>query len=216
MSARTRMIIAIAGSVAVLLLFYFLFIGPRRGELGEVRTQVAAEQAQTTSLQAELDRLLALQDRAPELRAELARIEELVPDQHQTANFLFQVQEAADDAGVAFLEINNEQPKTPPEGAALAEVRFQIAAEGGYFAIQDFMRRLYDLDRALRIDSLGMTGLPDPQTGEAVITLDATARIFFQIPEGVTPGAAPGAPAAPASPAPAASPTDGVTPSPSV
>jgi Tfp pilus assembly protein PilO len=188
MSGRTRFIGAIALVLLVLLVIFFFFIRPRRAELAEVRQQIEAEEMRTQSLQAELNRLWALQADEPQLRAELAELQQFVPRNHQIPNFIFQVQDAANRSGVSFLQINPELPKSPPEGAALAEVRIQLGAQGGYFAIQDFLRRLYALDRALRIDLLQMTGAEDDVQG-VNISLTTTSRIFFDLPTAAIPGA---------------------------
>ena len=184
MSARARMILTVVASALVLVAFFFLFIKPRQNELGKVRADVEQEEARTVSLRSELRRLQALQENAPELEAELARFRELVPRNHEVANFIFLVQEAADEAGVDFVNITPELPKPPPEGAPVAEVRATIGAGGGYFSVQDFLRRLYDLDRALRIDSVTVAA-EEEETEETTLTLDMVSRIFFEPPGGV-------------------------------
>ena len=182
MSGRNRLIATVAAALLVLLLFYMFFIRPRKAELAEVRTQVEAEEALTVQLRATLNRLRALQEQAPQLEAELAEIRELVPQRNQVPNFIFASQEAANEAGVELNILSPELPKTPPEGAQLAEIRLQLAARGGYFAIQDFMRRLIDLDRALRIDIVTMSAAADAQSTDTIVSLDITARIFFELP----------------------------------
>lgn len=188
MNARARMILTVVASALVLAVFFFLFIKPRQTELGQVKDDVEAEQTRTVQLRSELRRLQALQENAPKLEAELARFRELVPRNHEVPNFIFLVQEAADEAGVDFVNITPELPKTPPEGAPVAEVRATIGAGGGYFSIQDFLRRLYDLDRALRVDSVTMAG-QEEETGETTITLDMISRVFFEPPGGISAGA---------------------------
>jgi Tfp pilus assembly protein PilO len=190
MSARTRLILAAVAVGVVLVAFVFLFIRPRQKELGRVRAEVEQEEARTVSLRSELARLQALQENAPKLEAELARFRELVPARDEVASFIFLVQDAADAAGVDFVQITPELPKPPPEGAPVAEVRATIGAGGGYFSVQDFMRRLYDLDRALRIDNLALTGQENEETGATDLTVTLTSRIFFE-----PPGGAEGAPA---------------------
>ncbi|HEY7876068.1 MAG TPA: type 4a pilus biogenesis protein PilO [Actinomycetota bacterium] len=196
------MIIAIAGGIVVCLLFYVLAIRPRQSELKEVEAQVGTETAKTASLQSQLDQLEALQRQAPELQADLADIRDLVPEDDQVPNFIFQVQESANAAGVDFVEITPELPRTPPETATLAQVRATLGAQGGYFAVQDFIRRLYDLDRALRIDGLSMAQI-SPESAD--VTFTATARIFYELPEGAAPPIDPNAVVPP--PAPAATPS---------
>ena len=202
MSGRTRMIIAVALMILVLLLFFVFFIRPRQGKVADLNQQVEAENQRTVQLNAELQRLKSLQANAPRLQARLQKVRDLVPQSNQVPNFIFQVQEAADSSGVSFVSIAPELPKAPPEGASLAEVRLTIDAGGGYFALQDFIRRLYSLDRAVRIDTLTLTsnvagagtastsssseaGAAPPSTnGE--ITSSMTARIFYELPAGAS------------------------------
>lgn len=181
MRERARMIGAGAIVFVLLLIMYFFVIGPKRSELSEVRNQVAAKESEVASLEGQLRRLQELQENAGELEAELAAIRELVPQRDQVANFIFLVQDASDEAGVDFVQITPELPKPPPEGAPLAEIRVQIGAGGGYFAVQDFLRRLYELDRALRVDVLSLSG-GQTEGGDTELTVDITARIFFELP----------------------------------
>ena len=181
MNARSRMILAIVGIVIIWILFYFLFIRSRQAELAQVRTDIEAEENRGLQLNTELNRLKELQERAPELQADLAEIRELVPQEHEVPHFIFLVQDAADESGVSFLTITPELPKTPPEAAPLAEVRMAIQANGGYFSIQDFIRRLHELDRATRIDSVGMGA--EVSGGSVNVALDISARIFFELPQ---------------------------------
>ena len=206
MNPRTRLILAALAVLVILAAFFFFFIRPRQTELSEVRDEITAEEARTSQLQSELDRLKELQANAPELEAELARIRQFVPADDEVPNFIFLVQDAANAAGVDFVQITPELPKPPPEGAALAEVRAQIGAGGGYFAVQDFIRRLHGLDRALRLDSITLDGVEDEATGETTITLTSMARIFFEPPAGATTAIDP-ATGLPVAPAPAPSPT---------
>jgi Tfp pilus assembly protein PilO len=198
-SARARLILGIVAALLVSVAFYFLFVRSRQGQLSEVRAEIEAEEAKTVKLEATLSRLQGLQANAAKFEARLAEIRELVPPDDEVANFIFQVQDEANRAGVTFVEITPELPKPPPEGAQVAEVRVVIGAKGDYFALQDFLRRLYDLNRALRIDNLAITSEEDQETEAITVTLTATARIFFELPAG---GAAPAAPAG-TTPAPA-------------
>lgn len=193
MNARARMILAIVGVVIICLLFFFVFVRARQGELGQIRTEIQAEVDRSVELTAQVNRLKDLQRRAPELQAELARIEELVPPEHEVPHFMFLVQDSATEAGVEFLTISPELPAPPPEGAPLAQVRLGIQAEGGYFALQDFIRRLYALDRAVRIDTVTLGGGDEGEgAGGGPITLDISVRIFLELP-----AAAPGTETAP-------------------
>ncbi len=206
MSPRARLVLSVVGVLLLLIAFFFLFIRPRQQELAQVQTDIESEESRTLQLRAELQRLQDLQANAPELQAELAKIRGFVPRDDEVPNFIFLVQDAANEAGVDFVQITPELPKPPPEGAALAEIRATVGAGGGYFAVQDFVRRLHALDRAVRIDNLTLTGVEE-DTGDVRITMSSTVRIFFEVPAGAvgtdaTTGTAPTTPA----PAPTATP----------
>jgi Tfp pilus assembly protein PilO len=186
MRGRGSIILAVVGVVVVVLLGYFFFIRSQQDELSTVRNQVETERNRTQQLQAELQRLQNLQENAPRLQARLDRVRELVPQRNEVPNFIFQVQEAADDSGVGFLQVTPQLPDNPPEGAALAEVTIALRAQGGYFAVQDFVRRLYDLDRALRLDVINLTGNEDEVGGR--VAMDGAVRIFFELPAPVVVG----------------------------
>ena len=196
--------VALVCSVLLLMVFFFLFVKPRRAELGRVHEDVVQEQDRTQQLRTELARLEDLRDNAPRLQAALNRLMQLVPDSDQVPDFIFNVQNAAEQAGVGFVQITPELPKEPPEGAPLAEVRTTIGAKGGYFAVQDFVRRLYDLDRAVRIDNVTMTGTEDDQEAatNGRISVQLLARVFFDLPEGAATSSAATTGTAPETPAP--------------
>lgn len=189
MRGRGRLIMAVIAVILISVLVFFLAVQPKRDQLKEVRNQIVAEQARTVQLQAELERLQALQENAPELEAELARIRELVPLRPELPNIIFQIQEAANRAGLDFVQISPALPKIPPEGAALAEVRMTLGAKGGYFAIQDFIRRLYDLDRAFRYDNFSLTFESAAFPGLIRLNMTGAARVFYELPESFTGGA---------------------------
>lgn len=211
MNQRARLILAIVAGLLLCVAIYFLLVRSRQGELDELNTSIAAEQARTAQLEVELERLRDLQRRAPELQAELDVFRQLVPSEDEVPNLIFLIDSAAKDSGIDFVDITPELPKPPPEGAPLAEVRMTIGADGGYFALQDFMRRLYSLDRALRIDNLTMTGREGAEGEGYSIGLTMTARVFYELP-GAT-GPATGAPANTTAPA-GTTPAPGTEPAP--
>ena len=203
MKEHKQIILGSVGLVLVMALMFFLLINPRKGELAEAKEAVEAAETETVVLQTELTRLEGLQKNAPQLQAALDQIRELVPEDDNVSNFVFQTQEEADKAGLDFVSITPQLPKPPPEGAPLAEVKIDIGAKGTYFTIQDFIRRLTELDRAVRIDGFQMKAVVEEGTEESLIELTAVARVFFEQPAGgaVAPGVAP-APVTAPTPAP--------------
>jgi len=183
----------ILGSVAIVLvmaMMFFFLVGPRRSQLKDTESQVVAAESQTVVLETELARLESLQKRAPQLQAALDDISDLVPQENRVSSFVFQVQQEANRSGLDFISITPQLPKTPPEGAPLAEVKIDIGAKGSFFTIQDFIRRLTELNRAVRVDGFTMATIDE--AGEDRVELTASARIFFEQPAGTAAPTAPG------------------------
>ena len=203
------MILAVVLSLAVSGAFYFFFVKSRQSELSEVKANVETARSETVSLNAELSRLKGLQENAPKLEARLNEFREAVPQDDQVANLIFQVQDAANKSGINFVQVDPDVASPPLEGAQVAQVKVVIGAKGGYFSLQDFVRRLYGLDRALRIDQMDMVANEQGDSSTSVtdlISMTTTARIFFELPAGgvqAAPGTVPTAPAAPTTEAPA-------------
>lgn len=220
MNPRTKIILTVVGAFLVCLLFFVFMIKPRSSELAERKTQIEEAETETARLNRELAALRELKKNAPKVQAQLAEIREKVPQANEVPNFIFQVQQAANSSGVGFVQITPELPKAPPESAALAQVRITIGAKGGYFAVQDFIRRLTRLDRAVRIDLLTIAGVEDEvEARERGRTdLQIAARVFFELPPSGASAAttAGSASTPPPTPPPATSPppADGATPSP--
>jgi Tfp pilus assembly protein PilO len=216
MKEHKQVILGSVGLVLVMAIMFFFLITPRKGDLAEAKDAVTAAESETVVLQTELTRLQGLQKNAPQLQAALDQIRELVPDDDNVSNFVFQTQQEADKAGLEFVSITPQLPKPPPEGAPLAEVKIDIGAKGTYFSIQDFIRRLTELDRAVRIDGFSMNAVVEEGSEETMIELTAVARVFFEQPVGgiVEPGAAVPVPvpSTEATPAPTETPTE--TPAP--
>ncbi|MFN2525558.1 MAG: type 4a pilus biogenesis protein PilO [Actinomycetota bacterium] len=192
---RGRIVLVALVMMVLSALFYVFFIRARQAELAEVRADIDAAEQQTVQLQAELARLQELQANAPELEALLATFRQLVPPRNEVPNYIFLIQDIANRSGVRFLSITPQLPKAPLEGAALADITMAITGDGGYFALQDFLRRLEDLDRASRIDNIALVGQTE-EGGATEVGLSITVRIFFDLPEvpaavGAVPGAEP-------------------------
>lgn len=185
MSARTRLIVTGVVALVVCLIFYFFFIRPRKGDLSRTRSEVTTADNLTSSLRATLQDLEQLREDAPRLNAELEEFRDLVPQRNDVANFVLQVQDAATASGVLFAQVDPDAPRIPPEAAPLAQVRVTIAAQGGYFSVQDFMRRMTELDRAVGIDVLTLQTEEDEEEirTRGRINLQMAVRIFFELPE---------------------------------
>lgn len=197
-------IIALVLVVLLAIAFFFLLWQPKNDELEEVRAETARLETERGQLQTELRRLQEIQEREPEFRAALARLEEFIPSGPAQATVIRQFQLTADAAGVTIDNVAFSEPSVvedaPPTGApdtVLASMSVSMNLEGGYFQAVDFLRRLeVDVPRAVLQQNVTMSEGAD---GFPVLTTSWTGLLFTVIPDPELIGAPPEeAPAEPA------------------
>ncbi|MFP4636415.1 MAG: type II secretion system protein GspM [Nitriliruptoraceae bacterium] len=142
-----RLQIVLSSLVAVLIVvaFYFLVMQPQLDELAEVDEQIEAQQQEQVNLQSDIDRLRSVREDAPEVEAEVAAAEAIVPTDPSLPSALRQLQTAADDAGVVLGSVTTERPvdlEVGPDGLSAINVNLQLS--GSYFQLVDFLRRVED------------------------------------------------------------------------
>ena len=142
---RSQVLLSILAGALVIALFYVLLWSPAREDLVELEEQIAAQQTQQQQLQQEITRLRAVRDEAPEVEAELAAAEAIVPRDAALPAALRQLQVAADESGVVLQSVSTSRPTAlvgAPDGLSSINASMQIF--GGYFQIVDFLRRVED------------------------------------------------------------------------
>lgn len=113
MSMRMRFVGLVALTLVVTVVWYVAAFKPSRTKLGEVRADVERTQAEVASLTAKLEHLQQLKANEKELREEFARFKDALPVEPAVSDFILDVQEAADQAGISFLTIAPALPTEP-------------------------------------------------------------------------------------------------------
>ncbi len=222
MSVRNRAILLAAVFVLLLLVWFFFMFRPNQRRISELRAEQEQVQQEIGGLQVQLERLRELQRQEPQLRAQFARLQDALPDDPRLPDFILQVQEAANLAGIDFLSITPSLPaaftppgamQPPPEAAQLQAISVSISVTGTYFEVEDFIIRLERLQRAVRIGSFTLAPGEGAAGGSPTLSTTLQMQMFMVSPAPVVqqpPGAPP--PPAPA-PAPGApTPVPEVTP----
>lgn len=159
--------------LGVLVLWFFLIWSPQSNKIDEARTAADAAENQEQTLKLEVQRLQALEKQAPQLRERAARADTAIPEDPQLAQFILQVQEAADASGVEWISVSPSPPAAAagpaatagtPQAGGVRQVAISMSVEGGYFQVQDFITRLETLSRAVKISSVALTGGKDDPT----------------------------------------------------
>ena len=171
-----RLVLIGFGAAGVLLVLWFLLLwGPQGGRLEDAKARRAAAEDQNGTLEVRLARLQEAQERAPQLLADLERLRAAVPDDPALAQFILDANTIAEDAGVEFLSIAPGPPSASLTGGPPV-VNLQIAVDGGYFQVLDYLDRLDALSRVVVVDSLALT--PSTDAGQVNIGVQLSARMF--------------------------------------
>jgi Tfp pilus assembly protein PilO len=213
MSMRLRFVAVAVGTLLVLVGWFTLVYRPGSANLKEVKAKIVTTQTEIAALEAKLAELQELQRNEKTLRAQAATYARALPPLPALSTFIRQVQKIADESDVNWVSITPSTPQAAGSGggtsgpaaqpSALRTISVSMSASGDFFEIERFIEKFERLDRAIRINTFSLGGVP----GEINL---ATAMVMFMggtTPESLAalpPSPAPGAPATGASPAPGA------------
>lgn len=142
---RSQILLTALGAVLVVALFYVLLFQPARDDLADLESQIASERQTQAELQSEINRLRAVREEAPEVEAELAAAESIVPRDAALPAALRQLQSAADESGITLESVTTSRPQTIEEAPdGLSSITVSTNLLGGYFQLVDFLRRIED------------------------------------------------------------------------
>ncbi|MFU8840025.1 MAG: type II secretion system protein GspM [Nitriliruptoraceae bacterium] len=143
---RIAVLLTALGGILLVAMFYVLVFQPAREELAEVEDRIAVQEEQQRMLRAEIERLETVRQSAPDVEAELAAADAVVPRDTALPAALRQLQVAADEAGIVLSSISTARPAElpdPPE-PGLSSIGLSLQVAGGYFQVVDFLRRVED------------------------------------------------------------------------
>ncbi len=117
MRARGREVYIITAVVAVVLIvaWYFLLLSPTRTKVSDLNTQIQSAQASLNSAKQEVALLQAAEKTAPQTRAEITRLGEMLPESEGMPSLIVELSHTAVQSGVTITSIARGQttPGTP-------------------------------------------------------------------------------------------------------
>jgi Tfp pilus assembly protein PilO len=185
---RQTILIAVVGTLVVLVAWYMLLWGPKGRDLSAAKTERATAEQASSDADLKLARLNSVNKGKDVLLADQVRFTSLVPPTADVAGIITQINDAATAAGVSFLSITPTSPTAALVAGGPSNVPLAMTVKGAYSPVMDFIGRLSILQRFITVD--GMTLTPE-LTGSTVtsVSVSLTARAFTQ--QAVTvPGAA--------------------------
>ncbi len=149
LSPRDQIILACTIAVLIMLGFGIFGLRPQLSKISELRAKQQKEIKKKQNSEATLQRLKQAKKEAAETETKLIESKKRVPDEPQLASLLVEIQDTANQAGVDFVSI---KPDEMVAQANLTNIPVLIHIEGSFFDLVDFLYRLKDLEREIRID----------------------------------------------------------------
>lgn len=197
---RNILILGGLGFVALVVLFYFLLLGPLLQTMGEQAQAREDRQGQLADIERQIAELEEVRRNSPELQRQLLELGKRVPEQPELETFVVQVEEVAEAAGVTQTEVVRVDPGPPEGGGEFTVQPVTMTFEGTYEELLAFLTGIDDLVRLTTINEVtyevageGTTAAPEIEQN---LSVQVEAEIYFQ-PTDVPSGTAPVAPAAP-------------------
>jgi Tfp pilus assembly protein PilO len=190
MKSRTITVSALA-AIAIIVVWWLFLFSPARSNASKVNSDIDAAKEEGRTLDTQVKQLRDLERHAPEIKAQLDKLRQAVPASPDLASFIDQANQIATDTGVKWASV---APSDPTGSAAAGtpttsnEIQLAISVSGGYYEVLDYLNRLDNMPRLVKVDQLGLTGGTD-ENGQQSLTASVTARMFVQPAAAATPDA---------------------------
>jgi Tfp pilus assembly protein PilO len=175
LSQRDTMIVAGVAILLVAVAFVILAIVPQFRQLGKQDKDMAQADADIASARQLLAARQEAKAQAAQTQAMLTRLENQIPDAPELAALIIDLQDTANDAGVAWDLLQPAKPVVTSGNVQRIELAFSIT--GRWDDIIDYLRRLNELERAVRILNVDLS----PSTAAASTTTSGTAASAMQL-----------------------------------
>lgn len=190
---------AAAVAVALIAASWFLLISPQRSHAAELRDQATAQQATNDAIRLRTQQLKAQFASLPQRRAQLAEIQQQLPDSPNLSALLRELSTVADDAGVSVQSISPGPPQAlgagtsagtsagTPAGATAStgvqSIATTVVVKGGYAELTLFLQKLQgSMRRAVLVENVNLVpgdkAAGATRTSDTALTMTLTGKVF--------------------------------------
>ncbi|MBA3302058.1 MAG: type 4a pilus biogenesis protein PilO, partial [Thermoleophilaceae bacterium] len=129
LTARDRKIMIVAGALALVAVYWFLLLGPKRGEAADLKQELADAEDRKTQLSSQLTSLRASKTTFASDYSTIVRLGKAIPTKTDMPSLLVQLESAAEGTGIEFKSLTASEEGEA--GAAPAAAPPPPAAPGG-------------------------------------------------------------------------------------
>jgi Tfp pilus assembly protein PilO len=140
--------------VAILAAGWFLLAQPRRAEVEKIHGQTTAQQATNSSLQAQVNNLLAIQRQLPAEQAKVNDLSNKIPTDPALVSLIRQLSQAATQSNVSLSGIVPTRPAPITGAAGLSGLQLSLTVTGDYTTLEQFEIALENLKRSFLVTQI--------------------------------------------------------------
>ena len=155
---RATIAIAAVAGLAVLIGGWFLLIQPTRSSIAKTKSETATQEQSNQSAQLELQSMRSIAKNLPAEQAELAALQEKVPNEVELPSILRSMQALAKTSGVTLLTIAPTTPSPLSNAPGISVVNISMSVVGGYAEVEQFDSALEGLQRTFLVSGFSLTG----------------------------------------------------------
>lgn len=167
--AKQKLIALGAVLVALTILDWQYWYGPRQRALADLQSEVSERQAELETKRSKANLRDDAERELRDLDAELKRAEARLPDQREIADLLSNVADSARASGLEIM-LFRQKPEVPRD--FYAEVPVEMQMRGTYHEVAMFLDRVKRMDRIVNVSDIKLTR---PKAEGDRVTLEAAA-----------------------------------------
>lgn len=161
-------------TIATLVLFVYFAWTPQSNQLARIGKERVAEEQKIEAARATLAKLERTKRNAPKTEAKIVKIGRKMPSEPELPSLIVQLQNIANDAGISIIRFSPSEPKAL---SGYGQLDVSIEYQGTYQSIDDFLYRLENSPRAMRVDNFNI-GRSSGQPGYPLLRGSMTISTF--------------------------------------
>ncbi|HDP69222.1 MAG TPA: hypothetical protein ENN38_00205 [Actinobacteria bacterium] len=174
-SKREQIMLISAVVLLVVVLFGIFVVMPKINQINDLKDQQKKENQKLESAKVTLDRLKALKKNSAKIEAEIAELNIKMPEDPELPSLLVEINKLAEDAGIDFITISPGEGLS--EGENYSEIALQITITGRFFDLVDFLYRIRNHTREIKVNGLSISEGPK-KLPHLSVSLRATAFVL--------------------------------------
>lgn len=182
MSRRVRLILMSIALVAVAALCWFFLLNPLRGQISDTEQAIDDQRQQLAIARTEVAQAEATKQEGRRNQARLLELNKMVPPTEELPSLLLQLQDLADQSGIAFIAVTPGEPRVPQDSTSYQIVPLDLQFSGTYFDVSDFIYRAEQMvagpGRLLTVKTLGLSAPSGVAQGGVAPLLDVTINLY--------------------------------------